>query len=228
MRRPPHLAPRTGFAVLGVLLVVVGLWLSLISVIIGVVPQAPNPYVPDGDPCCSVPDTWAQVRQGALAGWLWLGVAALPAVTGAALVAGAIRGRLLRWRWIPVGVAALMAAAGASVVVAYGRLEEVPQMARCRDAREVISRYRAQTRPERERTGRLIVACQVLDGRGVPAVIELLGPPARTERSSRGSHERWYYGRRLPAVEIAHASGGSWVTAVWLDRDGQPDDASDR
>jgi hypothetical protein len=222
MRRPPHLAPRAGVALLGAALVVVGLWLSLISLIIGVVPQAPNPYVSDGDPCCSVPDTWAQVKQAAFAGWLWLGVAALPTVAGAALVAGAIRGRLLRWRWIPIGVAALMAVAGVSVGVAYGQLEEVPEMARCREARDEIARYRVQTRTERERTGRLIAECQVLNGRGVPAVINLLGPPVRTERATRGANERWYYGRRLIAVEIAHYDGQSWVTGVWVDRNGRP------
>lgn len=27
-------------------------------------PQRPDPAIPDGDPCCSHPDTWAEVRDG--------------------------------------------------------------------------------------------------------------------------------------------------------------------
>ncbi len=56
--------------------------------------QAPDAFAPDGDPCCVVPDTWAQV----LAGTAFVVVAA--AVVAAVLAAGAALGVLaIAARW---------------------------------------------------------------------------------------------------------------------------------
>ena len=205
---------------LGLTLLLAGVWVSLISVIVGVVPQSPNPYVSDGDPCCGIPDTWAETRAMAFWGLLWLIPALLISVTGVLLIVGAIRGRRLRWRWLPVGVAVLAATAGAAIVIAYLRLEEVPQMTRCREASAMRSSYRFETRARRETLASRIVECRMLAGRSVPEVINMLGPPVRTEIRDHGVRERWYYGPRLIAVEIEHQAGRSWVGGVWITRDG--------
>lgn len=166
--------------VLGAALLVFGLWLSLISVIVGIVPQSLNPYVMDGDPCCGVPDTWAETREMAFGGWLWLGLRLAVFITGTMLIAGAARGRRLKWRWLPISVVAVMAIAGAAIVVAYLRLDELPQVSRCREAGEQMKRYPSTSGTEREELSGLIR----------PAIYSLACHSRRCERRLARLRER--------------------------------------
>ncbi len=66
VHRPPSVA--VARAVAGVLAVasVVPLWfgLSLALLNLAVAIQKPDPTIPNGDPCCWHPDTWAEVVEG--------------------------------------------------------------------------------------------------------------------------------------------------------------------
>lgn len=142
------------------LLLLLGLWSSSLSLIWGIVPQSPNPYAMDGDPCCGVPDTWAQTREWAFWSWLWLGAAVAVAVSGVLRITGAIRGRPPSWRWLPISVAAAMTAAGVAIVIAYVRLEEAPQVTWCREAREQGQTSRVAAGSQRDQGFGSLAECE--------------------------------------------------------------------
>jgi hypothetical protein len=90
--------------------------LGVLMIVIGA--QRPDPSVPDGDPCCGHPDTWAQVVELVGYGALWvIASLGLLAVVAAAAV-GVVEARAPRWirsRWarrfaVVWGVATLAAA----------------------------------------------------------------------------------------------------------------------
>ena len=74
--------------------------------------QAPNPDVPDGDPCCWRPDTWGDWALGSASTVVASLVPGLVATVGVAMLKWGVTGRRVsaRLRWIPVGfmVAALV------------------------------------------------------------------------------------------------------------------------
>lgn len=219
---PPPMNPSTRvvIGVVGVAVLVFGLWLSLISLIVGIVPQMPNPFAGDGDPCCSIPDTWEQTRAAAFWGWLWLGVALIVTVTGVLLIVGASRGRFARWRWLPIGVAALMAVAGAAIVVTYVRLHALPGAPRCRQAPKLVANYRRATDAQREELSDVIAKCRLLSGRTQQEVIDLLGaPPRKTYASNQVVPQTWHYGRGLLTVRFEYRGNTrpSQVSSVFVD-----------
>lgn len=218
MPRAKEVGARVLVGGIGIALVLFALWLSLISLLMGIEPVSPNPYIANGDPCCGYPDTWAEVRDGALLGWLWLGVALIPFVTGVLLLIGVIRGRLLRWRWLPIGVASLMTIAAVAIVRAYERLDEAPQVAHCRTVREQTRSYRAATRAERTTLSREISSCRVISGWTRAEVAALLGDPLRkTYPDSPVVVENWHYGHGLLKVQFAKYPAAPEPTVYWAD-----------
>lgn len=91
----------------GVLYLAVCLWLLLWVLIIASGAQAPDPEVPDGDPCCWRPDTWGEWAFGSgstLASSLLLGLLVIP---GVAVLLWGVTGRrpsARRLLLIPVGM----------------------------------------------------------------------------------------------------------------------------
>jgi hypothetical protein len=120
MRRKAILRALAGGA--GVFLVPPLVWLACwLQLIVLVAAQTPDPAEPDGDPCCSRPDTWAETAK-------WIGYAHLAALAFAlgvtlavALVAWAARGRGVRPRRLALIPAVLAAATTVScaVLLAY-------------------------------------------------------------------------------------------------------------
>jgi hypothetical protein len=86
------------------------LWVLLSALITA---QSPDPAVPDGDPCCTHPDTWSDVADGV---WQTLTIASIDGLLLAGGIAFACYGRdgsAPRWRrlrWIPIGAVAATAA----------------------------------------------------------------------------------------------------------------------
>lgn len=92
MRRPILLRLTAGLGGAGLL--AIASWGVLFVLLIGAISaQEPDPSVADGDPCCSHPDTWAEVAAGL---GLTVGYALVDALLFAlaiALLAWAARGR---------------------------------------------------------------------------------------------------------------------------------------
>ncbi|MBO9531978.1 MAG: hypothetical protein J7513_03275 [Solirubrobacteraceae bacterium] len=204
---------------LGVLLVLAGLWSLAIPLIVGVVPQSPNPYVMDGDPCCGIPDTWAEVREGVFWGWIWLFPGAVAITTGALLLAAAVRGRRPRWRRLPVGVAALMSAAAAAIAITYLTLDEAPEVVHCREIRERAPGYRSASLAERKDLAFEIADCRLLSHRTMPEVIALLGPPARITYPPGPVTENWHYGTGLLSIRFTQYPGTADEVVEWVSGD---------
>ena len=101
----------------GLLCIPATLWLMLVVGVISSGAQAPNPDVPDGDPCCWRPDTWGDWALGSASTVVASLVPGLLATIGAAMLIWGVTGRRARarrLRWIPVG---FLIAALALVVV---------------------------------------------------------------------------------------------------------------
>jgi hypothetical protein len=85
------------------------LWVVLSAAITA---QRPDPAVPDGDPCCTHPDTWHEVADGA---WQTLTLASIDGLLLALGVAfawyghGGVAPRWRRLRWFPIGAVAATA-----------------------------------------------------------------------------------------------------------------------
>jgi MFS family permease len=204
--------------VFGAALVCGGLWVSLTSVIIGIAPQSPNPYVTDGDPCCAIPDTWHDTRLMAFWGWLWLGAGLVPIGAGLLIIVGAITDRPPRWRRLPIGVAAAMGLAAAVILVAYARLDEAPQVVVCRKAKAEVKAYRSATPARRSELTALIGQCDLLTGATAPEVRALLGPPARKTAPPGPITQTWHYARGDFAgftVRFQRTPGSSRSTVAW-------------
>jgi hypothetical protein len=85
------------------------LWVLLAM---SVAAERPDPEIPDGDPCCTHPDTWSEVADGAFAALSVASIDALVFTCGLACALYARNGRWPSWRrlrWIPIGAVAAAA-----------------------------------------------------------------------------------------------------------------------
>lgn len=97
--------------------------------------QAPNPYIPSGDPCCGTPDGWGEVASGVAFTTAVVFVFGLALALGVALLRWGIRGRPTRPSTValrvPVGVAALaLVAMGAALFLQRDRVHLAPDCGR--------------------------------------------------------------------------------------------------
>jgi hypothetical protein len=111
-----------GLAAVGILLFAA--WGVLFIMLVGSISaQAPDPSIPNGDPCCGHPDTWGEVAWGVA--WT-LGYVVLDAL----LVCGAIA--LLHWairrRWPRLKRLAMLPAGAAMAAALILALVIVPQL----------------------------------------------------------------------------------------------------
>ena len=155
--------------------------------------QAPDPWIPDGDPCCGHPDSWSEIYTGA--GWtIGLSAAlALCGVAGIAALAFAQGGRppAIEWFVVPPVVAAAVTAVLLALVIAphrgEGRVAPECDSFRFRDAE-----WRSPDKEVRRRTILGLDACDLLDGRTRAQVEGRLGEPEHRSDATRG--DRWSYG----------------------------------
>ena len=90
----PSAALRALALVSGPIAIAAGLWVSLLAMIYTSAWRRPDPSVPDGDPCCGHPDTWADVAFGTVYA-LAIGFVAITLIgAGAGLVAACATGRV--------------------------------------------------------------------------------------------------------------------------------------
>jgi hypothetical protein len=113
-----------GLVAVGILLCVA--WAVLVTALIGgLSARAPDPCVPDGDPCCHHPDTWGEVAWGLTWTLGFVLLDALLAAIGIALLSWAIRQRwprLKRLAMLPGG--AMTAAVLLLALVVVPQLDE--------------------------------------------------------------------------------------------------------
>lgn len=159
----------------GSLLGLVALWASL-WVLLGVAFAAtpPNPFVLDGDPCCSHPDTWAEVRLVALGALLGTGLVASVLAVAVGLLAWGVTGRacaLSRLALGPGGAVLVMAVTiGGALIAQRGQAVAAPD---CGEFRLPGALAREERARQRQLLG--LVACDTLDGAPVAAARRLLG-----------------------------------------------------
>lgn len=104
---------RLGALVLGALVGALAMWgIVWVFLLSAMAAQRPDPDVPDGDPCCGVPDTWGEVAELTAAG------AASALVVGLLL---ALAVNLISWavtaRWLRTERLALIPAIGVTLSV---------------------------------------------------------------------------------------------------------------
>jgi hypothetical protein len=169
--------------------------------------RSPDPFEPDGDPCCPRPDSW-----GATAAWIGVVLVAAFAVTIVAcaaytLLEWARTGRPMRGRRlarIPVG------GVGATLLLCVVLL--VPSLG---DARTWLDCDEVTVTPSSLQTGdtyaakRLVVRCGIVDGATRAQVRDRLGPPGTVALGG----QYWYYDGTL-AIGF---EGGRVVTSEVVD-----------
>jgi hypothetical protein len=112
---------RAAAGIAGFIAVVVSLygtlWVMLAALVAA---QRPDPAIPDGDPCCTYPDTWHDVADGVFAALTLASLDALIFAGGVACARCARHGRWPSWkrlRLIPLAAAVLTATAMAVALI---------------------------------------------------------------------------------------------------------------
>lgn len=82
--------------------------------------ERPNPSLPDGDPCCTHPDTWDEVWDGVTDLLVFTVVDGLFFAVAAGLGVYASTGRRPRWRWLALIPLGFVTVTGALVALALG------------------------------------------------------------------------------------------------------------
>jgi hypothetical protein len=110
------MAQRAATASGGLICLLIALYGGLLVLLSAVIAaQRPDPTVPNGDPCCSHPDTWGEVASWGFGALSFASIDALILTVAVACftIAGGGRPRWRTLRWIPIGAvgatAALMA-----------------------------------------------------------------------------------------------------------------------
>lgn len=159
------------------LLALFGLFLALLALAVDWVTTRPDPWEPDGDPCCGYPDDRGDIVHGALGG------AAI--AVGAALLlfcALALLGWAARRRWPPVARLAILP--GAFAVLAVGALVVLTQRnpggprVDCARFRFDRGAWNGVDHEARERQALGIQQCGTFIGWTRAQVRSRLGPPA--------------------------------------------------
>lgn len=96
--------------------VVVGAYGALVALLFS--PQKPDPAIPDGDPCCTHPDTWAEVLSGLPWFFAWVFADAFAFSLAAALVLYMAIGYWPRLRYLLVFPAGVLMLTGVGTAVA--------------------------------------------------------------------------------------------------------------
>jgi hypothetical protein len=107
-----------------------GLWAAAVVLVFGgIAAQLPDPQAPDyGDPCCPVPDTWAEV-----AGWSVLALVAAVLAAGVLVLGGMLLYFAFRRRWPPrrVALVALTVVPAGAGLILLGLVADAIACARC-------------------------------------------------------------------------------------------------
>jgi hypothetical protein len=154
--------------------------------------NAPDPFVPDGDPCCGHPDTWGEVAVAVAWTLALAAVAGLVACVAVALIAWAAAGRRIGLRRLATVPAAAAIASGSALAVAIAPLtDEGRSPPDCDRFTFTRTAWESADRGEHLRMAYGVAHCDVLDGRGARRVATLLGRPS--SRGDVGGREYWSY-----------------------------------
>lgn len=193
------------------------LWASLIVVLIGGDgTQAPDPFVLNGDPCCSHPDTWRDVLSGATA--MLVGTALVAALGAVAIcaVGWGLTGRRPPWRRrlvrLPAGVVAVVALRVAVALLV--QRDQAVTAPRCDGFRADRRAWGEKVARRRDYLG--LIDCGTLDGASGTQVRRLLGEKIDRREGSGGVELLRYdddlevvlRGGRVESVGVAGELGG--------------------
>jgi len=163
----------------GLVLVVAAAWSTLwVGLSVGIGVQAPDPFIPNGDPCCGHPNSWGEVAEAAVGGVVASAVVGALAGLGASLIWWGARGRWLRrgrLLLLPAVVAALT-----SVVVVVALVPILGEGRTPPDCDTFVPResdWLSSSRDTRLRTAHGISRCGSMDGWRPERVARLLGDP---------------------------------------------------
>jgi hypothetical protein len=189
------LAARALAGLVGVGVLLFAAWAVLITALIGgLSARAPDPFAPDGDPCCGHPDTWSDVAWGLAWTLGFVLIDALLASIGIALLSWATRQRwprLKRLAMLPAG--ALIAAVLLLALVIVPQLDEGVTPPACDTF--AFSRDAWRSAPEHARFDLAygVAHCDLVDGKTSSQVRRLLGRPTTRARIG-GGRTYWGYG----------------------------------
>jgi hypothetical protein len=197
------LAAVGGVACLGV----VTLFLGLFALAVDWVTTRPDPWEPNGDPCCGHPDDKGDIVGGALAGAAWAVGAALVLTCALGCLAIAIRGRRPGLGWLALGPGALAVAGMGALAVLTLRNPGGPRVD--------CDRFHLGRVAQRDGHGEIgrgqalgIAQCGTLTGATSARVRALLGPPPATHVDGK---EYWSYTTlelRFDDGRVDHARAG--------------------
>lgn len=154
--------------------------------------EAPDPYVPDGDPCCGHPDTWGDVAWGGVWSLVLAVVVSLPAGCALALLSFAVRTRWPRSRHVSLLPATIVGGTVAGLAIMI-----VPNLGQGR-ARIACDTYTFDRAAWKSGTlahadqARALDRCGALAGATRARVHALLGAPVDVGPALQG-HRWWGY-----------------------------------
>jgi hypothetical protein len=154
--------------------------------------KAPDPFVPNGDPCCGHPDTWGEVAAGV--GWTLTlaAVAGLVACLAVLLLVWAASGRWMSLRRLAtVPVAAVIATGSVLAVIIAPLRDEGRTPPDCDHFTFTRAAWQSADRDAHLRMAYGVAQCDVVDGRSASEVATLLGRPS--SRGDVGDREYWSY-----------------------------------
>lgn len=169
---------RGAATVAGILILLFSAWASLVALLfVGFAAQAPDAFVPDGDPCCGTPDTWREVIEATVPAAVVVVVVSLLLALAFALLTWALRQAWPRRRTIAFFPAISVAALAVILVVVWAT--DTPRLqADCDGFRLRLGDWQSSSSDGRLRAADAVGRCGVL--RQLPAsdVTRLLGQPA--------------------------------------------------
>lgn len=170
-------------AVAGVLVLLASAIAALFALFfVALAAQAPDAFVPNGDPCCGSPDTWRQEAVAAAEAILAVGLVSSAIAFGVALLSWSRRARWPRLRTLGRLPVAAVAAVIVLLVVVW--LVDSPRLrADCGGFTVRSSDWRSASTDTRLRTAEAIARCGSLNGMDSATATGVLGRPTSTSRS---------------------------------------------
>lgn len=170
------------------------------------VTERPDPFVPDGDPCCGHPDDKGDLVAAAAGATVVAAADALLLAAVLVLLYRAARGGTPRARWVALPPAALFAAAAATIAVLLVRAPDGPPVD-CEHAR--LNRLAWNDGFDgAQRQALEIDRCGTLIGATPARVRALLGPPEATHTDGKRYWSYTYLELRFDRGRVDHARAG--------------------